>query len=188
MAGLKRFMQKNRRISMDDKLYYSYAQIHNTVRSLAERIKESGFRADVIVAIGTGGFIPARILKTYMDLPILTVGLKLYNDDNKPAESPRKIQWIDEVEKKISGKKVLLVDEVDDSRVTLEYCLTELLRHRPEEIAVGVLHNKIKEKRGSYPPEVKKIFFGEEMEDLWVVYPWDAVDIDAHEVLARSQR
>ncbi len=166
---------------MDDKLYFSYAQIHTTVKNLAETIKRSAFSPDVIVAIGTGGFIPARILKTYINRPILTVGLKLYNEDNTPEPSPRKIQWIDEVEKKISGKRVLLVDEVDDSRVTLEYCLSELLRHDPAEIAVGVLHNKKKEKRGSYPPVIKKIFFGEELEDQWVVYPWDAEDIISHE-------
>ena len=165
---------------MDDKLYFSYAQIHTTVKNLAETIKRSAFSPDVIVAIGTGGFIPARILKTYINRPILTVGLKLYNEDNTPEPSPRKIQWIDEVEKKISGKRVLLVDEVDDSRVTLEYCLSELLRHDPAEIAVGVLHNKKKEKDAEFPPEITRYFAGKEIDDLWIKYPWDAIDIDDH--------
>jgi len=173
---------------MDDKLYFSYAQIHNTVRELAQTIAASGFSPDLMVAIGTGGFIPARILKTYIDVPILTVGLKLYDEQNRPSDSPRKIQWIDEVEKKLAGRKILLVDEVDDSRTTLEYCLKELLTHKPTEIAVGVLHNKRKEKRGVYPESVTRIYFGREIEDRWIVYPWDAVDIDAHEVLARSHR
>ncbi|HUX11635.1 MAG TPA: phosphoribosyltransferase [Spirochaetia bacterium] len=170
---------------MEDKLYFTYADIHNTVRELAGVIGRSGFDPDIIVAIGTGGFIPARILKTYIDRPILTVGLKLYDENNRPASSPRKIQWIDEVEKKLSGKRILLVDEVDDSRITLEYCLKELLTHHPAEVAVGVLHNKKKEKRGTYPAAVKRVFFGSEIEDRWVVYPWDAVDIYAHEELAR---
>lgn len=169
---------------MNEKLYFSYIRIHNTVKELAEKIQAEAFSPDVIVAIGTGGFIPARILKTYINIPILTVGLKLYNDNNVAEASPRKIQWIDEVEKKISGKRVLLVDEVDDSRVTLEYCLTELLSHNPAEIAVCVLHNKRKEKRGSYPPAITKIYYGEELDDQWVVYPWDARDIEEHERLA----
>ena len=83
---------------MEEERYYSYADIHSTVKSLAEKIMRSGFEPDLMVAIGTGGFIPARILKTYLRLPILTVGLQLYGDDNKPADSPRKIQWIDEAE------------------------------------------------------------------------------------------
>ena len=166
------------------KLYYTYQDIHRSVAGLARRIGESGYDPDLIVAIGTGGFIPARILKTYLNLPILTVVLRLYGPDNKPAETPRKIQWIDEVEKKLTGKKILLVDEIDDSRVTLEYCLRELLSHDPTEIAVAVIHNKLKEKRGEYPAEVTRVFFGEEIEDLWVVYPWDAEDIDQHDAAA----
>lgn len=164
-----------------DKLYLSYNMIHKTMKRLAEEIAISGYRADLMVAIGTGGFVPARILKTFLKLPILTVGIKYYDDNNVPMESPRKIQWIDEVEQKLEGKKVLLVDEVDDSRVTLEYCLRELLRHRPSAIAVAVLHNKKKEKRGVIPEEVSAYFCGEEHEDRWIVYPWDAQNIDAHD-------
>ena len=119
---------------------------------LRARSTASGFDPDLIVAIGTGGFIPARILKTYLKKPIFTVGISYYGPDNVPAKSPHTIQWIDEVEKKLAGKRVLLVDEVDDSRVTLEYCLQELLHHGPAEIAVAVLHNKKKEKKGRIPP------------------------------------
>jgi hypothetical protein len=167
-------------MSHTEKLFFSYNQIHNTIKALSKQILDSGYEPDLIVAIGTGGFIPARIIKTYIEKPILTVGLKLYDENNQPKKAPEKIQWIDEVEKKLKGKKVLLVDEVDDSRVTLEYCLRELLSDEPAEIAVAVLHNKNKEKRGIIPEEIKQYFYGEELEDKWICYPWDAVDIDSH--------
>ena len=166
---------------MEEKLHLPYNVIHKTVKKLAAEIKDSGFDPDVMVAIGTGGFIPARILKTFLIKPILTVGIKYYDDNNVPMDAPRKIQWIDEVEQKLRGKKVLLIDEVDDTRVTLEYCLKELLRHQPEEIAVAVLHKKLKEKRGTIPKEILRYFCGEEFEDCWIVYPWDADDIDEHD-------
>ena len=83
-----------------------------------------------------------------------------------------------------ANRGFLLVDEVDGSRITLEYCLRELLSHDPEEIAVAVLHNKNKEKKGSIPKEVSCYFCGEEMEDRWIVYPWDAEDIELHDTLA----
>jgi uncharacterized protein len=169
---------------MVDKLYLPYNAIHKTVKKLAQEISASGYDPDLMVAIGTGGFIPARILKTFLNRPILTVGIKYYDDNNIPMDAPRKIQWIDEVEKKLSGKRVLLIDEVDDSRVTIEYCLRELLRHSPAEIAVAVLHNKLKEKRGCIPGEVSRYYCGEEHEDRWIVYPWDADDIDLHDANA----
>ncbi|MGO9409815.1 MAG: phosphoribosyltransferase [Spirochaetia bacterium] len=171
---------------IDGKYYLSYEQIHSTIRKLAERIRTDGFEPDVIVAIGTGGYIPARILKTFLKKPILTVGISYYGPDNKPAKTPRTIQWIDEVEKKLAGRKVLLVDEVDDSRVTLEYCLRELLRHGAREIAIAVLHNKNKEKKGKIPREIKRYFAGEELEDRWICYPWDAEDIEEHQKKTRE--
>ncbi len=170
------------------KQYLTYNTIHNTVKKMAEEIISSGFDPDVIVAIGTGGFIPARILKTFMPRPILTVGLSYYDENNKPKAAPEKIQWIDEVETKLKGKRILLVDEVDDSRVTLEYCLRELLRHKPREMAVGVLHNKNKEKRGSIPDEITHYFVGEVLEDNWICYPWDAEDIEEQDRRALEQR
>jgi hypoxanthine phosphoribosyltransferase len=169
-----------------EKYFFSYAQIHKTIKSLAAELLKSTYTPDLIVAIGSGGFIPARMLRTFIQKPILTVGLAYYDQNNVPTELPRKVQWIDEVEQKLTGKNILLVDEVDDSRVTLEYCLRELLNHKPREIAVMVLHNKLKEKRGALPPEVRRYFAGENLKDKWICYPWDAEDIDLHERTANE--
>ncbi|MEM5947344.1 phosphoribosyltransferase [Spirochaetia bacterium 38H-sp] len=171
---------------MEKAYYFTYEEIHNTVGKLAGKLKESGFCPDLIVAIGTGGFIPARILRTYIEKPILTVGIAYYDANNRPTDIPRKIQWIDEVEKKLTGKRILLVDEIDDTRATLAYCLSELDKNKPEELAVMVLHNKKKPKKADFPSCVSKIFVGSELEDYWVYYPWDATDIEEHNKLARK--
>ena len=167
-----------------EKLYLTYNDIHKTIKNLADEIIESGYSIDIIVAIGTGGFIPARMLKTFLNRPILTVGLSYYDSNNKPRDTIEKIQWIDEVEQKLQGKRILLVDEVDDSRFTLEYCLKELLAHDPAELAVAVLHNKLKDKRGTIPPQVKRYYRGADLSDAWICYPWDAADIDEQDRLA----
>ena len=162
-------------------LPFSYNEIHSTLKDLALRVRDSGFDPEVIVAIGTGGFIPARIMKTFLEVPIYTVGIALYLPDHTTLPSPRKIQWIDEVEQKLESRRVLLVDEVDDSRTTLEYCIRELLAHTPASLGVAVLHNKQKEKRGAIPTEVAAYWAGEDIPDVWVRYPWDAEDIQEHD-------
>ena len=169
-----------------EKYYFTYDEIHKTARDIADRVVASGYDTDVIVAIGSGGFIPARIIRTFLDRPILAVGVSYYDADDKPTVEPHKVQWIEEAERKLAGKRILLVDEVDDSRSTLEYCIRELLRHKPAEIAVAVLHDKRKPKKGSIPSEVSRYFAGREIEDRWVAYPWDAKDIDAHHAAAAA--
>jgi len=164
-----------------EKYYISYNQIHNIMKDLAEQIIESGFEPDYIVAIGTGGFIPARMIKTFINRPILTVGIAYYDLNDNIMDKPNIIQWIDDVDNKLEGKKILLVDEVDDSRATIGFCLERLLTHKPEEIAVTVVHNKKKEKRGQIPAEIKKYFAGETMDDKWICYPWDADEIYDHD-------
>ena len=171
-----------------EKYWFTYEDIHATIRDLAERIRQSGYEADAIVAIGSGGFIPARILRTYIKKPIWAVGIAYYDDENKPTDTPHKVQWVDEVERKLTGKRILLVDEVDDSRTTLEYCIRELLTHKPASVAVAVLHNKDKEKRGVIPPEVKLYLAGRELEDKWICYPWDALDIEEQNRQAHGSR
>ena len=79
----------------DGKVYFSYSQIHAAVSSMVPRIRQ--FKPDVIIAIGGGGFIPARMLRTELKIPILAVSLELYNDDtNTRNASVKRIQWYDE--------------------------------------------------------------------------------------------
>ncbi len=171
---------------MDTKIYVTYNDIHKAVKRLACKVIESDFDPDVIVAIGSGGFIPARILKTFINRPIYAVGISYYGIDNIPMDSPQKIQWIDEVQQKLAGKKILLIDEVDDTRVTLSYCLEELLSHDPEEIAVLVIHNKQKAKGARFPEAITRYFAAFDVEDRWIRYPWDAPDIEEHDECARQ--
>ena len=173
---------------MDNKLYVTYNEIHKAVKKLSVEIINSQFDPDVIVAIGSGGFIPARIMKSFINRPIFAVGISYYGMDNKPTGVPQKIQWIDEVEKKLTGKKVLLIDEVDDTRATLSYCVSELLRHDPEEIAVLVIHNKRKKKDAEFPAAIQRYFPAIEVDDRWIKYPWDADDIDDHDTRHRTMK
>jgi hypoxanthine phosphoribosyltransferase len=168
---------------MSQKIFVRYVDVHALVAKTAAEIKASGWEPDLIVAIASGGFIPARIFKTYLKKDVYAVGLKRYadNTDEAPRPVPVKVQWIDEVERKLEGKKVLLVDEVDDTRVTLAYCARELLKHGPAEIRVAVLHQKEKPKQAEYPDEIRVVYEGAQVGDAWIKYPWDALDIIAHE-------
>jgi hypoxanthine phosphoribosyltransferase len=172
----------------EQKYYVSYNTVHKLVKGLAQKLKDSGYDPDVIVAIGSGGFIPARIIKTFINRPIYAVGISYYGIDHTHMDHPHKIQWIDEVQSQLTGKKVLLIDEVDDTRATLAYCVGELLKYKPEEIAVLVLHNKLKKKDVEMPSEIKRYYAGEEIPDIWIKYPWDAIDIDEHTELERKMR
>jgi len=118
------------------------------------------------------------MLRTELKIPILAISLKLY-DDSMDTTRPemKKIQWFDEnsdVGSKIRGERVLIVDEVDDSRATLQFAVEEVIKcNAPRAVCVAVVHNKIKEKKGVLPEGVT-YFAGADVENQWNCYPWDA--------------
>lgn len=170
---------------MTVKIWYTYDEIHRVLKSLAEKIDRSGVKFDAMIAIGGGGFIPARILRCFLNIPIYAVTTAYYDSDDagKVTDGVKKIQWLDPIPESIRGKNVLVVDEVDDSRVTMEFVLNELGKEAFGEIGVAVLHEKIKAKAGSIPEGVH-YFSGITVEDWWINYPWDADDIAEHNRLA----
>ena len=165
------------RRALDGKVYFSYEDIHDAVSASVARVK--AFRPDVIVAIGGGGFIPARMLRTEVKVPIVAVGLELYDDStNTINENGVQIkQWFSTEYGPgalVENGRVLVVDEVDDTRTTLAACVSELRkRHTPAEVGCLVVHNKLKKKRASLPSDVTYIAC-EEVPDEWNCYPWDA--------------
>lgn len=155
---------------MSEKLYYTYDNIHNIIISKMENVKN--FNPDYILAIGGGGLIPARIIRSYLEKPILVVTLTSY-DDEKYTDSIKIIQWIND---NFENKKILIVDEIDDTRRTLNFCINKLKNtNNANNIGVFVVHNKLKEKCG----QLNNICYisGQEIEDKWVVYPWDLTEM-----------
>ncbi|KAI9318139.1 hypothetical protein BX666DRAFT_2026539 [Dichotomocladium elegans] len=199
---------------MADKLYISYNQIHESIRDAVNRFKiNTDFRPDLMITITGGGLVPSRILRTFLEkrnnrnVPIQAIGLSLYEEIelNQAAGGTgegiqvQKTQWLNAADGKdgisLLGRRILLVDEVDDTRQTLSFAVAELLKDiEAEEIRHGlapgssdthlgvfVLHNKIKPKKRELPKHVMKNYFAAvEMPDRWLVYPWDAVDIEDH--------
>lgn len=174
------------------KLYCSYEQIHQLIETLAPRVATQ-FDPEVIVGIGTGGYIPARILRSHIRIPFLAVGLRLYNDATDSAEEQIvKTQWFDDncdPWKLLHGKRVLIVDEIDDSRRTLQYCAEKIMEeYTPAKVGILVVHNKLKDKHGVIPEGVE-YFCGQDIPgEVWLVYPWESRDIKLHYALCTADK
>lgn len=162
------------------KFYISYNEIHNIVQKLSEKILKE-FKPDYIISITGGGLIPSRIIRTYLKCDILCVGVKLYDEyTNTHNNTIKKYQWFNDNFETIKDKNILIIDEVDDTRTTLTYVIEELNKFKPKQIAVGVIHNKLKPKKTKIP-KYCLYFTGEDIPDKWIVYPWETEDINEHQ-------
>lgn len=194
----------------EEKIYISYNHIHQLCQEVAPQIMELDI--DFIIAIGGGGFIPARILRTFLKQPgesskrIFAI-ISLYEDVQTRGDDAeevgtgvKRIQWIDYMDSNIDlvGKKVLVIDEVDDSRTTIHYAINELIKDAETQAGgelktdfyMFVLHNKLKEKRAELPACIAKAghyIAARETPDCWVAYPWESDDIVHHQLMAEKQ-
>ena len=80
---------------MSARLRFSYADLHQTIAHGVRQIIASDFQFDVILAIGGGGFIPARILRTYVEKPLIAISL--------PEVSPRRATVRDSLQTSVGG-------------------------------------------------------------------------------------
>ena len=117
--------------------------MHKLCQQSADKLL-ADFQPQLMIAIGGGGYVPARILRSFLkkpgspNIPIQAIGLSLYeslgNEDDGQVETPgtkvTRTQWLDLSAlgsmKNLVGKRILIVDEVDDTRTTLEYAVKEL--------------------------------------------------------------
>ncbi len=124
----------------------------------------AGYSPDIVVAIGEGGWIPARLLKNHLPSDYYSVRCKNYDDDNNMLEEPVITQGLSDA--CIRGKKVLIIDEVADSGATLAHVTSYISSFAPADLRTAVLHRK---KQSSFDPD----YVAEPAGDAWIVYPWE---------------
>jgi uncharacterized protein len=116
----------------------AWTQIYAMLLRQAEKIGQSGFRADVIVGIAKGGWVPARVLSDLLDVPCLaTVGVEFYvgvaATRNEPVLTQR-------VSVDVTDKKVLLVDDVADTGRSLQLARAHVLQQGAKELSESPLY------------------------------------------------
>ncbi len=132
--------------------------------SLAAMIRASRFTPDLVIAIGRGGYVPARIVCDRLLISDLTSikiehwGIAARKFDQARIRFPLSID--------VEGQSILVIDDITDTGETLITAQEYLGRSRPEEIRTGVLQHKIS---SVFEPD----YYAELISEWkWIIYPW----------------
>jgi hypothetical protein len=142
----------------------SWTRVAGDARKLAWLIWESLYSPDIVIAIGRGGYVPARILCDYLSINELTA-IKVEHW-GKAALKKKKAIVKFPLNAKIDGKKVLLVDDLTDTGETLRVSMAYLKRFRPKEVRTAVLLHK------TCSTIVPDYFVRKITKWRWVIFPW----------------
>ncbi|HDJ67150.1 MAG TPA: phosphoribosyltransferase [Nitrososphaeria archaeon] len=149
-------------------LKISWRRLEELIEALAEKIIASSYNPDILVGILRGGATVAHLLSDVLGLyRIYPIGCSSYIDVGKKEElkiySPLAI-------KDLSGKRVLVVDDVADDGGTLKGVVEfEILPRNPLEVKTATLHMK--------PWCRFKPDYYVEVTDAWIIYPWEKHEV-----------
>jgi len=142
----------------------SWNTVHDLARTLASKIAESGYRPDIIVAIGRGGWVPGRLLSDFLGQMDLT-SFKI--EHYQAARQLKRARVRYPLTADLRGRRVLLVDDVADSGETFAVALKHMdSRGAPAELRTAVLHYK------TVSPYVPDYYAQKIVKWRCIIYPW----------------
>ena len=107
-------------------LYVSYDEYHSLIEKLAIKVHQSGWRFDTILCLARGGMRPGDILSRIFDVPLAIMSTSSYRAEDGKVQGHLDIaHYITTPQGQIAGK-VLLVDDLADTGVTLQAVVDRL--------------------------------------------------------------
>jgi hypoxanthine phosphoribosyltransferase len=142
----------------------TWNKIIRDAKTLAKLVKQSGYKPDIVIAIGRGGYVPARIICDFMMLRDLT-SVKAEHWGSAEMDSKEAVIKFP-ICTEIRGKKVLLVDDVTDTGRTLIVTLEYLKGLAPAEIRTAILIHK------TCSEIVPDYYVNKIVRWKWLIFPW----------------
>ena len=146
--------------------YVDWPEYGNLAEALAAKVRSSGRKFDLVVGIARGGLPIAMVVSDHLDVRIDFINVKSY-DGIAQRSSPKILSTLTQG---ISGKSVLLVDDLVDQGDTMETVRSYLLEQGPKLLEVAVVFKKPWTK---FEPD----YYLETVEK-WIVFPFELNEVN----------
>lgn len=146
----------------------TWDELQGLAKKVATKVKRAQYKPDMIIALARGGLVPARQLSDFLaikDVAAIKIehwGVTANKDQKAVLKYPISID--------LSGKKVLVVDDITDTGESLMVAIEFLKTLKPAEIRTSTLQ---------HIPGSKCVpdFYGEALSEwTWIVYPWNFLE------------
>lgn len=144
--------------------FISFNNVLRLSKILSQKIKASGYMPDLIVVIGRGGFVPGRLISDFLLFNDLTSMKIEHYARAADMRAEAKIRFPIAVD--ITGKKVLVVDDLTDTGETLSLAVDYVWSLKPSDVRTAVLQHK------TCSPFVPDFYAQKIIKWRWVIYPW----------------
>ncbi|HWV62246.1 MAG TPA: phosphoribosyltransferase [Oxalicibacterium sp.] len=125
-------------------LWVDWDTYHDAIERLALLVHESGWAFDQVLCLARGGLRPGDVFSRIFDVPLAILSTSSYREDAGKAQGQLDIAAHITMTKGTLSGKVLLIDDLVDSGVTLEQVQRHLAERFPAvtEIRTAVIWYK----------------------------------------------
>jgi len=139
----------------------SWGYIYELCIQVANQIRRSGYKPNLLVAISRGGWVPGRVLSDLLENPNLaTIKVEHYIGIYKTRARPKITQPLPIEVKK---KRILLVDDIADSGKSLKLVKKHLFDQGAADVKICALYCK--------PWSIVTPDFCARTTDAWICFP-----------------
>ena len=136
-------------------------------RDVAQKIIHTGYDPDFIIGLARGGWVLSRVLCDYIgvkDLASLKVehwGVTASKDGTAQIKYPFTID--------LTGRRVLIVDDITDTGDSLRLAVNHIKRLFPDDLKTATLRYIA---GGKFIPD----YYADEITWRWVIFPWNYIE------------
>ena len=147
----------------------SWNDIEEWCKKLRDKIIDS-YKPDIIVALSRGGLVPGRILSDMLwikDIVALKTehwGVTATRDGKATLKDPGSLN--------LSGKNVLIVDDITDTGQSMKLAYDFVSKQKPESLKTAVM---LHINRSSFKPD----YYASEIDQkdwTWFIFPWNVYE------------
>jgi len=159
------------------KIYYSWSDVESQTQEILRQITLSNWRPDYVVGLTRGGLVPANLISQYLEVPMETLKVSLRDDTTQPESN----LWM--AEDAYNGKKILIVDDINDSGATLNWikqdwqsgCFPKDKQWKKvwgNNVRVATLVDN-ESSTSKLNVSYSAVDLNKAEEDSWIVFPWE---------------
>ena len=157
-----------------EKIAVSWHDVEGQCHSIIRDMHIDVWRPDYVIGITRGGLVPANLISQYLACPMRTLHVSL-RDGGECESRP------DMVEDAVTGRRILIVDDINDSGATIDWIRRDWQLLEPDAVWDTIWHQNLRlavliQNEGSecsMSPDYIGQRIDKRLDPRWISFPWE---------------